>query len=134
LRSPKRRNNGKSDTLDAECAARSVLAGLATAVPESAEGAAEMVRQIKVARDRAVKARSAAIIALKTLLVNAPSELRESLEPLTHRKLIDRCARLLPGVIDDTTASTKHVLRALATRWLSLASEINTHATECKQT
>src|SRR4029450_10477713 len=31
----KRRNNGKSDTLDAESAARSVLAGLATAVPKS---------------------------------------------------------------------------------------------------
>jgi transposase len=41
----KRRNNGKSDTLDAESAARSVLAGLATAVPKSADGAAEMVRQ-----------------------------------------------------------------------------------------
>jgi transposase len=123
----KRRNNGKSDTLDAEAAARSVLAGLATAVPKSADGAAEMVRQIKVARDTAVKARSAAIITLKTLLVNAPCELRESLQPLTDRKLIDRCARLLPGVIDDTTASTKHALRALATRWLSLASEIDTH-------
>lgn len=85
----KRRNNGKSDTLDAESAARSVLASLATAVPKSADGAAEMVRQIKVARDTAVKARSAAIIALKTLLVNAPCELRETLEPLTDRKLID---------------------------------------------
>ena len=123
----KRRNNGKSDTLDAESAARSVLAGLATAVPKSADGAAEMVRQIKVARDTAVKARSAAIIALKTLLVNAPCELRESLEPLTDRKLIDRCAALLPGVLDDTPASTKHALRALATRWRSLASEIETH-------
>lgn len=123
----KRRNNGKSDTLDAESAARSVLAGLATAVPKSADGAAEMVRQIKVARDTAVKARSAAIIALKTLLVNAPCELRETLEPLTDRKLIDRCARLLPGVLDDTTASAKHAIRALATRWLSLASEIETH-------
>jgi transposase len=123
----KRRNNGKSDTLDAESAARSVLAGLATAVPKSADGAAEMVRQIKVARDTAVKARSAAIIALKTLLVNAPCELRESLQPLTDRKLIDRCARLLPGVLDDTTASTKHALRALAVRWLALASEIETH-------
>jgi len=35
------------------------------------DGAAEMVRQIKIARDTAVKARSAAIIALKTLIVNA---------------------------------------------------------------
>jgi transposase len=124
----KRRNNGKSDTIDAETAARSVLAGIATAVPKAADGAAEMVRQIKVARDTAVKARSAAIITLKTLIVNAPGELREALEPLTDRKLIDRCARLLPGgVIADTTASTKHALRALATRWLTLSAEIEAH-------
>ena len=123
----KRRNNGKSDTLDAETAARSVLAGIATAVPKAADGAAEMVRQIKVARDTAVKAKSAAIITLKTLIVNAPDELREVLQPLTDRKLIDRCARLLPGVMDDTTASTKHALRALATRWLALSTEIEIH-------
>jgi transposase len=123
----KRRSHGKSDTLDAETAARSVLAGLATAIPKSADGAAEMVRQIKVARDTAVKAKSAAIITLKTLIVNAPSELREALEPLTDRKLIDRCARLLPGTIADTMASTKHALRALATRWLALSTEIQAH-------
>ncbi len=123
----KRRNNGKSDTLDAETAARSVLAGIATNVPKTADGAAEMARQIKVARDTAVKARSAAIIALKTLIVNAPGELREVLEPLTDRKLIDRCARLLPGVIADTVASTQHALRALATRWLMLSTEIDAH-------
>jgi transposase len=123
----KRRSHGKSDTLDAETAARSVLAGLATAVPKSGDGAAEMVRQIKVARDTAVKARSAAIIALKTLLVNAAGELREALEPLTDRKLIDRCARLIPGPIDDPTAATKHALGALATRWLALATEIDAH-------
>ena len=90
----KRRNNGKSDTIDAEMAARSVLAGIATAVPKSADGAAEMVRQIKIARDTAVKARSSAVITLKTLIVNAPAELREALEPLTDRKLIECCAEL----------------------------------------
>lgn len=62
----KRRSAGKSDTIDAEAAARSVLAGIATALPKTADGAAEIVRQIKVARDTAVKARSAAIITLKS--------------------------------------------------------------------
>lgn len=123
----KRRNHGKSDTLDAETAARSVFPGVATAVPKSADGAAEIARRIKVARDTAVKARSAAIMALKTLIVNAPGELREALQPLTDRKLIDRCAGLRPGPLADTTASTKHALRALAARWLSLASEIEGH-------
>ena len=79
----KRRNNGKSDTIDAETAARSVLSGIATAIPKTADGAAEMVRQIKIARDTAVKARRAAIITLKSLIVNASDALRESLDPLT---------------------------------------------------
>ena len=123
----KRRNNGKSDTIDAETAARSVLSGIATAVPKTADGAAEMVRQIKIARDTAVKARSAAIITLKTLIVNAPGELREAIEPLTDRKLIDRCAALEPGELVDPHSSVQHALRALATRWLMLSTEIGTH-------
>lgn len=94
----KRRNNGKSDALDAldaETSARSVLARIATAVPKTADGASEMVRQIKIARDAAVKAQSAGIVTLKTLIVNAPSELHEMLDPLTDRRLIDRCATLV---------------------------------------
>ena len=123
----KRRHNGKSDTIDAETAARSVLSGIATAIPKTADGAAEMVRQIKTARDTAVKARSAAIITLKSLIVNASDALRESLDPLTDKKLIDRCAALVPGDILDPTASAKHSLRALARRWLTLAADIRTH-------
>ena len=122
----KRRNHGKNDTIDADTAARAVLAGIATAVPKTADGASEMVRQLKVARDTAVKARSSAIITLKTLIVNAPGELRETLEPLTDRKLIDCCADLEPGDIVDPTTSVKHALRALATRWLMLSKEIGT--------
>ncbi len=86
-----------------------------------------MVRQIKIARDTAVKARSAAIITLKTLIVNAPGDLCEDLEPLTDRKLIDRCAALEPGTVIDPTASVKHSLRALAVRWLMLSTEIASH-------
>ena len=104
-----------------------MLSGIATAIPKSADGTAEMVRQIKIARDTAIKARSAAIVTLKTLLVNAPGALREALEPLTDRKLIERCAALRPGEIIDPTASVKHSLRALAARWRTLAAEIGDH-------
>lgn len=38
-----RRLAGKSDTLDAENAARAVLAGFATAVPKTADGTGEMI-------------------------------------------------------------------------------------------
>ncbi|MGW8953978.1 IS110 family transposase [Streptomyces sp. NPDC055709] len=43
--------NGKSDTLDAENAARAVLAGFATATPKIADGEAEVIGQLKVAHD-----------------------------------------------------------------------------------
>jgi transposase len=123
----KRRMNGKSDTIDAEAAARSVLARTATAIPKAADGSSEMVRQVKIARDTAVKARSSAIIALKTLIVNAPGEIREALDSLTDRKLMERCADFTLGPVTDPTTSTKHSLRALAMRWLALSAEIDSH-------
>src|SRR3954471_24946219 len=107
-----RRANGKSDTLDAELAARSVLAGQSTAIPKTADGAVEMIRQLKIARDTAVKARTSAIITLKQIIVNAPAELREALAGLGDKALIARCAGLRPGVLDSPTAAAKHTLRA----------------------
>ena len=122
-----RRENGKSDTLDAEAAARAVLAGTATAIPKSADGASEMIRQIKIARDTAVKSRTQALNSLKAIIVNAPPELREQLDELGERALIERCSGLRPGPITSPLASAKHALRALARRWLDLAKEIVDH-------
>jgi len=122
-----RRLRGKSDTLDAENAARAVLNGQASAVPKDADGAVEMMRLVKVAKDVAVKARTSAMISLKAVLVNAPGELREQLQPLTKMALIRRCAALRPGPITDTSAAAKHTLRAIAKRWLALDVEIKTH-------
>ena len=52
-----RHQKGKSDPLDAEGAARAVLAGQVTALPKSGTGTAEMIRHLKTARDSAVKGR-----------------------------------------------------------------------------
>lgn len=122
-----RRLRGKSDTLDAENAAKAVLAGVATAIPKSADGVVEMIRTIKVAKDVAVKARTSAMITLKQVLVNAPAELREELQPLSKMLLIRRCAALRPGKVDTITAAAKHTLRAIARRWLDLDTEITAH-------
>ena len=48
---------GKNDPIGAESAARAVLSGAATAVPKSADGTVEMIRQAKIAKDSAVKCR-----------------------------------------------------------------------------
>jgi transposase len=122
-----RRLRGKSDTLDAENAARAVLNNTATAVPKTNDGVVEMLRQIKVAKDVAVKARTSAMITLKAVIVTADPELREQLQPLSKMALIHRCAGLRPGTVDTVTAATKHTLRAIARRWQHLDAEIKTH-------
>lgn len=122
-----RRQRGKSDTLDAENAARAALAGTATATPRRAEGTSEILRQVKVARDTAVKSRSAAIITLKAMIVTAPDDLRAELKPLTKTQLRDRCAALRPGKVNSPLAAAKHAIRALARRWQQLDAEITDH-------
>jgi transposase len=122
-----RRLRGKSDTIDAENAARAVLAGQATAIPKTADGVVEMIRQVKVAKDNAVKARTAAMISLKQIIVNAPPELREELQSLSKMALINRCAALRPGQVTTILASSKYTLRAIARRWQQLSLEIAGH-------
>ena len=111
----------------AEVAARSVLAGQSTAIPKTADGAVEMMRQLKITRDTAVKARTTAMNTLKQIVVHAPPVLREALHALTDHGLLTRCAGLRPGPIDTLNASAKHTLRALARRWMALTEEIAIH-------
>jgi transposase len=81
-----RRLRGKSDTLDAKNAARAGLAGHANAVPKTNDGTVEMLRQIKIAKDTAVKARTAAMISIKAVLITPAPELREELQSLSKMK------------------------------------------------
>lgn len=86
-----------------------------------------MVRQVKVARDTAVRARTQAIVTLKELIVTAPGELRTELEGLSKAALRDRCAGLRPAAIPTPLAAVRHTLRALGRRWQALEDEIKTH-------
>ncbi|MGU3421783.1 IS110 family transposase [Methylobacterium sp. D54C] len=123
-----RRRHGKTDTVDAESAARAVLAGEATDEPKLGDGSVEMIRYLKIARDTALKARTQAMVTLKTLLVNAPQELRKRFIGITGKMtLIRAIAALRPGAPVSTTASAKVALRALANRWLVLDAEIKEH-------
>jgi transposase len=117
--------HGKSDTLDAEAAARTVLAGQANACPKAGTGAVEMIRHLKIARDTAVKARTQAMVTLKTLIINALASLRESLESITGKiALIRHVAAFRPGPMTSTLASVKTAMRSLAQRWLALNAEV----------
>ena len=66
-----RRRRGKTDTVDAEAAARAVLSGRATATAKTGDGPVEMLRMFKLAKASAIKSRTQAINQLKAVLVGA---------------------------------------------------------------
>jgi len=121
---------GKSDPIDAEMAARSVLSGVAVGTPKAADGSTEMIRMLKVARDSAVKARTQSLNQIKALLVTAPAEMREPIRGLSTPRLLERCAAFRPGVLDSPTTAAKQALRSLARRNLALGAEVKEHDAE----
>jgi len=120
-----RRLTGKSDPIDAEQAARAVMAGTATAVPKSHNASVEAIRVLFNTRTSAVAARTAAINQLHSAVVTAPEPLRAQLRELSTAKLIAAAARLRPGDnLADPTQATKKALRTLAGRIHHFDAEI----------
>jgi len=76
----------------------------ANARPKSADSSVEMTRHLKVARDTAVKSRRQAMVTLKTIIINAPAALRQTLDCIIGKMtLIRHLAALRPGPILSTT-------------------------------
>jgi transposase len=132
-RQGERRLSGKSDPIDAEHAARAVLAGKASAVPKSGEGAIETIRLVKIVRDGAVRTQSQTMITLKAVLVTAPDVFRGELEKLTDFKLVTTAAGLSGSCQADVDAAVRHVLSTLAQRWLRLHEEVKSHTKLLKE-
>lgn len=132
-RAGERRASGKSDSIDAEHAARVVLSGVGLVTPKLADGQVEAIRLVKIVRDTAVKAHTTAIITLKAVLVTAAAELRADLEKLSDFKLLTACTALdTTGDIADPETAMRHTLRALARRWFDLHEEIKIHSAHLK--
>lgn len=124
-RAGERRLDGKSDPIDAENAARQVLAGRVVATPKLADGIVEAIRLTRIARNGAVKAHTQAIVTLKATLVTADEGLRSVLEPLSDFKLMTACAALdTGGEPADPAVAMGHTLASIARRWLDLHDEI----------
>ena len=121
-----RRRRGKSDPIDAEAAARAVLAGVATALPKRRDGIVEAIRVLRGVRAGAIKARTAAINQLKAVVVTAPAAVREPLDGWSTARQVAACARLRPdpGQLADPVQATKAALRSVAVRILALEQEI----------
>lgn len=125
---PKRRHlrrRGKSDSRDAERAAREVLAGESAGVPKSGDGRVEMVRVLRTARRSAVKARTQAANQLRGVLVTAPEAMRHRLRALSTKELVAAAARFRPGDDpQDVETATRFALRSVARRYQYLSEEI----------
>ncbi|MGW6283342.1 IS110 family transposase [Kribbella sp. NPDC055071] len=120
-----RRRRGKSDPIDAEAAARAVLAGTATGIPKTRTGVVESIRVLRTTRSGAIKARTAAINTLKHLIITAPEPLRGQLAALSSDQLIQQAAALRPAAeLTDPIQATKTALRHLARRCQHLTEEI----------
>ena len=126
---PKRRHlhrSSKSDSRDAESAARAVLAGETAGEPKSADGRVEMIRALRSARRSAMKSRTQAANQLQGLRVTAPEELRHRLRRLSTKELVAVAARFrLRDAPCDVLAATKFALRSVARRYEALSAEID---------
>lgn len=120
-----RRMNGKSDPIDAYAAAKTALVETKQPTPKSGDGAVEQIRYLFTARRSAVKARTAAQVQLKSLLVTAPEFLRERFRNVTDVALITGLADfdIRPYPEDQGIVIA---LRVLARRHRYISTEIHT--------
>jgi transposase len=111
------RRRGKSDRIDAQAAARRLLAGEGLAKLRGF-GAREQLRVLLLERRSARQAQTAALNQLHALLITGPAPLRSRLEGLRGLPLARRAARVR------SQESLAPSLRRLARRALALAAEV----------
>jgi transposase len=120
-----RRRRGKSDTVDAEAAARAALNGEATVVAKAQGSLVESIRVLRVAFTSARDSRTRVALQVRDLVVGVPDQLRSVLGPLCTAERVARCARFqVTGDVADAVAGTKLALRTLARRYQALSAEM----------
>ena len=125
-----RRRWGKTDTTDAQAAARAALNGQASGLPKSGNGPVEAIRMLSVARRSAIKARTQAINQMHALVVTAPDQVKHHLSGLSPKARVKVCAGFRPGTTNTTIRYAKQALRSLARRYQILTAEIRELDTE----
>ena len=100
------------------------VTGTATGTPKTRDGVVESIRALRVARNGAIKAHTAAINALRQTIITAPAHMRAQLAGLGAKGLVDTCSRFRPGDIHNPEQAVKATLRRLARRCQLLADEL----------
>jgi transposase len=109
-----RRLRGKSDIVDAEAAARAVLAGVATGTPKTRDGVVEAMRVLEVLYESGDKDRTRALNQFRSLLLTAPDTIRQSLQDLSDHDQLERARRFQDREHPDpVVCHTRYVLRSL---------------------
>ena len=120
-----RRLRGKSDPLDAYQAAHAVLAGRGISTPKSRNGYVEALRVLRTARKSAIKARTAVLTQISSVLVTSPEELRAKYRGQATAARLKALAGSRPaGNAADPAIATAITLRRLAKRHGYLTNEI----------
>ena len=121
-----RRRRGKSDTVDAEAAARAALNGEATVIPKAADGIVEAIRALRIVFCSTRNTRTRIANQIRDLLVTAPDQLRETLEPLGTDARVARAAKFrCTGDAADPGEATKVALRTLARQHQALTIDLD---------
>jgi len=115
-----RRRAGKSDTIDAIEAARAALSGRASGIAKSADGNAEAIRALLIAKRSARDTRIMCLNQIRHLGFTAPDELRERLRGVSRRRVAHVAAGLRPSGSDPVASATKLALPTLGRRVLDL--------------
>jgi transposase len=118
-----RRRIGKSDPIDAYAAARAALSGRAHAAPK--DDTITGIRALHNAARSAIKARTAALNQISSLLITAPDTIRAKYGRLKATDRTDALARLRPAG-DAVHTAVLTALKSLARRVRELTAEHQT--------
>jgi transposase len=120
-----RRQQGKSDPLDAVSAARAAQSGKATGTSKGRDGMVEAIRTLMVARRSARRHSTATINQIRALVSTAPDDLRARFAHHTTISLVKETAAMRPRSGDTVGYATRIALRELGRRAVYLADEID---------
>jgi transposase len=119
-----RRQQGKSDPLDAVSAARAALSGRATGFSKGRDGTVEAIRTLTVTKRSARRDRTATINQMRALVLTAPDVIRVRFAHHSTVSLITEAAAMCPRPGEVVDYTTRVALRELGRRAAYLAEEI----------
>lgn len=119
-----RRQQGKSDPLDAVSAARAALSGRATGSSKGRDGTVEAIRTLTVTKRSARRDRTATINQMRAMVLTAPDDIRVRFANHSTVSLITEAAAMRPRSGELVGHTTRVALRELGRRAAYLAEEI----------